>query len=363
MRPFLSILAICAFLSVFGQASFDRFEEAYEEISAMQDGEQAYDLKRAVFLTENAFLDGALDYKAFRKQIEALAAYCKGAAKVYEPFFLYGYEDREEILLNAMVFKLWSDTITVMDSAGLLWQYHPFSYDFEDPFGRRDWTKMFVSKLLDERTGNCHSMPYLYKMIVEELGQKAHLALAPNHIYIKQHSEQMGMYNTELTSAAFPIDAWLMASGYIHLDAIRNGIYMDTLTQRQTLSMCLLDLAKGFERKHGLVKGGFVSKCVDSALEHYPNNVNALLLRSELIRSEIEAFMSKYDVQEPAAIMDLEGPKKVFAEYEKLITQIHQLGYRRMPEHMYNDWLLLLQEKRAEYSNNRMDQYLNTDKE
>jgi len=33
------------------------------------------------------------------------------------------------------------------------------------------------------------------------------LSLAPNHIYIKNYSEKIGWYNTELTSATFPTDA------------------------------------------------------------------------------------------------------------------------------------------------------------
>ena len=83
----------------------------------------------------------------------------------------------------------------------------PYSYDFDDPFGHKDWDNMFVSKLLNTGKGNCHSLPYLYKIIAEELGISAHLALAPNHIYIKHKNEKDGWYNTELTSGIFPIDA------------------------------------------------------------------------------------------------------------------------------------------------------------
>gem|GEM_PF-4659315 len=43
----------------------------------------------------------------------------------------------------------------------------------------------------------------------------AYLAMAPNHTYIKLRSDKNGWYNTELTSASFPIDSWLMVSGYI----------------------------------------------------------------------------------------------------------------------------------------------------
>ncbi len=47
------------------------------------------------------------------------------------------------------------------------------------------WSNMFVSTLIATGKGNCHSMPLLYKLIMDELGEKCWLALAPNHMYIK----------------------------------------------------------------------------------------------------------------------------------------------------------------------------------
>jgi hypothetical protein len=58
-------------------------------------------------------------------------------------------------------------------------------------------------------------MPYLYKILAEELGVDANLALAPNHVYIKHRIKAVGWYNTELTSGIFPEDGWLMASSEV----------------------------------------------------------------------------------------------------------------------------------------------------
>jgi len=54
-------------------------------------------------------------------------------------------------------------------------------------------------------------MPYLYKILADELNIPCNLAFAPNHIYIKLFSERTGWYNTELANSTFPIDA----SGYV----------------------------------------------------------------------------------------------------------------------------------------------------
>ena len=35
-----------------------------------------------------------------------------------------------------------------------------------------------------------------------------------------------------------------MASGYIHTDAIRNGVYMKALNDKESIALCLVDLAQ-----------------------------------------------------------------------------------------------------------------------
>lgn len=55
-----------------------------------------------------------------------------------------------------------------------------------------------------------------------------------------------------------------MASGYVHLDAIRNGLYMDTLSTKQSIAYCLLDLAQGYQRKVGYENPDFVIRCCNT---------------------------------------------------------------------------------------------------
>jgi hypothetical protein len=203
--------------------------------------------KHAVFVTENAYLNGSANYEVFNSGIKFLAQRCRNIISSAD--LLYSGKDKESMLKNFAVFKLMTDTNKYRIDSARYMITNPYSYDFEDFWGERDWAKMFVLKLIETNKGNCHSLPFLYKMICEELGTKAYLALAPNHIYIKHYSEVHGWYNTELTSGLFPIDAWIMASGYIHLSAVQNRLYMDTLSEKQSVAICLVDLAKGYERK------------------------------------------------------------------------------------------------------------------
>ena len=50
------------------------FNEAFHEIKAMLEGQTALDFKRAVFLVEWAYLEGKLNYSAFCRDIDRIAA-------------------------------------------------------------------------------------------------------------------------------------------------------------------------------------------------------------------------------------------------------------------------------------------------
>lgn len=199
----------------------------------------------------------------------------------------------------------------------------PFSYNTEDYAGQKEWSNTFVSTLMQTQKGNCHSLPYLYKMIMNELGYESHLALAPNHIYIKANNKKVGWYNIELTCGDFPTDAWLMASGYIHTDAIRNGIYMRALSEKESVAMTLVDLAQGYQAKFGIEDGSFMLMCCNTALKHFPNYINALLLKGEILT---ELYRKSED-------------SELMSQMTELYTHIHELGYRKMPDEMYMKWL------------------------
>lgn len=358
MKLFVTLLLFGFSASLSGQDSIaarkKHYEEAYREIVEMLDGKRPYSFKRAVFATENCFLNNTLDYEKFNHKIASLAQTCSDYARANSANFLYDYDDKETIIKHAALFRLMTDSIPLVQLGGHIVHTIPYTYDFDDFRGRKDWSKMFVSKLLVTHKGNCHSLPYLYKIIAEEMGLAAHLALAPDHMYIKLYSRKTGMYNTELTNAAFPVDAWLMASGYIHMNAVRGGIYMDTLSKKQSLSLCLLDLAKGYERTFGTDDSEFPERSAATALKHYPNYVNALLLQSEIMKRKLDHLMIRYHLSAPQDIPPIQEGADLFNNYEKIIQRIYTLGYRKMPEKMYLNWLLDLKESKEKYTDKKV---------
>jgi hypothetical protein len=365
MKNKLSIIfLLLSSLNLFAQSDTtvlkQNFYDAFEELNNMLSQKQENSFKRAVFITENAFYNNRLNYNKYCKTIEMYAFLAKSLMNSRD--LIYQNDDEEKVSKLAAVFTIMTDTVPIMLDSGKIINHLPFTYDFEDFFGTLDWSKMFVTKLLETHKGNCHSLPYLYKIICEELKVNTYLAQAPNHFYIKNRNKQDGWYNTELTSGFFPIDAWLFASGYITIEAVRNGIYMDTLSLKQSISVCVVDLAKGYENKFGCVGDTFVIKCCNKSLEYYPNNITALLLKAETMKKQFDNYMKFYKTENPNEVLKLEEPGKLFSEMEKLYMKIYTLGYRTMPDEMYISWLMSLRTETEKYINPKLNTNFKTNK-
>jgi hypothetical protein len=298
----------------------NHYINAFSEISSMLSQSERHDFKNAVFLTENAYLEGQIDKNVFNNAIRFYASICEEIAVSGD--ISYTEKDKNIAINQCAVFVFFSDS-TLITIGNEEIANMPTTYNYLDFAGQQDWSNMFVSTLMQTKIGNCHSLPYLYKIIMDELGYKSHLALAPNHIYIKANNKKVGWYNIELTCADFPTDAWYAASGYIHTDAIRNGIYMRALSDKEAVAMTLVDLAQGYQAKFGIGDGSFIFMCCNTALKHFPKYINAMLLKAEILT---ELYRESND-------------KELFSQMTELYTSIHKLGYRKMPQQMYANWL------------------------
>ncbi|TYA74957.1 hypothetical protein [Seonamhaeicola marinus] len=352
MRKYIHIAIIALVLiSTKTHAQDFLYDEAYKSIDAMLKGEKPYSFKNAVFEVENAYKQGLLDTTYYSLAIKTIAHLTKSVMQS-RTLKDYDYSDRKEVEKYAALYTVMKDSITINFKDGQS-KWTAFTYDFNDIWGDDDWSNMFVSKLLDTHKGNCHSLPYLYKILAEEIGAEAHLALAPNHVYIKHRNQKDGWYNTELTSGYFPIDAWIMASGYVHLDGIRNGLYMKALNNKESLALLLVDLAQGFDKRFPENDGSFTLRCVDKALEYYPNYINALLLRLETKKKQLQEYAKSKD-KEINEIMDDQDGKVAWIDLNHQVRNIHELGYRQMPKEMYLDWLVTLKEEQEKYTNKKI---------
>jgi len=344
MRKTIRIILLILFSASSAKAQNQEklFEQSFDLLNTMLINENSYSFKKAVFSVENAYLDDKLDTLSINKQIKFLTGLSNSLIK--DRFLAYLEKDKPTVNKWASVYQIMCDTIPI-NYNDKLYKYSPFGYDFNDVFGHKTRENLFVSKLLETHKGNCHSLPYLYKILCEELGTTANLALAPNHVYIKHNSIKDGWYNTELTSGIFPIDAWVMASGYVHLDAVSNGVYMKALNNRESVALVLIDLADNYNAKFPNNDGTFILKCCETAIKEYPQFASALILKAETRFKQIKK------------IKDQALFNQQFAALEKQYAHIHEIGYRSMPENMYLEWLISLKTERSKYENKNLNTF------
>ena len=327
----------------------EKYQSTYNFINSMLIDEIPLNFKEAVFATEMAFYGNETNIEDLNSEIDILVELVDIFSDT--DLIIYNKKDKDIVAKHAGIFRVMNDSVIIPLDSALVFIHSPYTYNFDDPFGQNDWSSMFVSKLLATGKGNCHSLPYLYKILADELKIPCYLAFAPNHIYIKSYAESTGWYNTELTSGTFPVDAWIMASGYISMDAIRNGLYMDTLSTKQAVANSLVDLAHGYQYKFGRENPEFVIKCCNTVLEYHPAHVNAMLTKAEAEKYYIDIQMKKQNVKEAEDLFKDTEIAEMYSDMEQTYVRLHQLGYRRMPEKMYLEWISLLKNEPNKYIN------------
>lgn len=292
------------------------YKAAFREQSQMLKGQKVIDFKRAVFLTENAYNSGKLDYQSFCNNITITGQQLKTLIK---------QRGLEKYKTSAN----WAVYTYMMDSIPLN-NYKPFSYDFDDFMGKKDFTKMFVTKLMKTKSGNCHSLPTYYKILCEEIGGTAFLALAPNHLYIKHIDEKGQWTNLELTNAGFPRDQWIIKEMAITVEAIKNGIYMTPLTPKQSIALTMFDLASAYQAQHGY--DSFVLRIANTALTYFPKCIPLLMTKANYYKA---IGLAEKQKKNPNS----EFLKNNYKMYREIIVKIDKLGYKDMPTEQYEQWV------------------------
>ncbi|MDR0834811.1 MAG: hypothetical protein LBN93_11650 [Candidatus Symbiothrix sp.] len=321
------------------------YRDAAEKLNNMLNGTTSLNLKEAVYLVENAYFEGQIDYARYNKAIQDMANLARQKAQEDN------YNWNNPVAKNMMLFRVMSDTLTVKTPGreGFTTSY-PMKYDFDDYWAKYDYSKMFVTKLLSTHGGQCHSMPLLYLILCDEIGAEANLAFAPAHTYIKFKDNENNWHNLELTRGWLVTDAFVIGSGFITSEAIKNGVYMQPQTKEQTIAHCLSDLALGYIRKYGY--DPFVKQCLETALQYAPYNSSALRARSNY-----QSFLFEY-LGNQAGRPPLESLKdthphlyKIREERDSIYRLIDNIGLRDMPKELYDKWLHSLDDEAEKYKN------------
>ncbi|MBX9850478.1 MAG: hypothetical protein K2X86_01830, partial [Cytophagaceae bacterium] len=328
---------------------------ALSEIREMLEGKKPLQLKRAVYLVENAYYDNKLNYEDYCKKIDELILFCRSKLKTD------GYKETDKFAKNFVLYKLYTSTIERKDiNAGMALKHYPIKYDFEDFWGSQNWTKQFVVKTLYSNSGQCHSLPLLYMILAQEFGTEAYLSFSPNHSYIKFKDNNNCIYNFETTNGHMVTDKWIMASQYVKSEAVQNGLYMDTLNFKQTVAHCLNDLADGFQIRFGFADGKFLMECSHLSLKYFSKgNYHALATKSNLYFGKFD-LLRRYNGIERTneAINKFFTYNKEAKEYwdlhDKYYSEIRSMGYEDMPADAYLAWLKSVEAEKEKNEHSRI---------
>ncbi len=296
------------------------YNKAFQKLVAMNRDEIPFNFKDAVFSIEKAFHDDTLNLNYYNNKLDSIVDIMNKFIKIN------GY-DTLKTGANFAAYH-WMTQKSPMNKNTVC------SYDFEDFFGDSSYSSMFVSKLLDTKTGNCVSLPYLYKIITEELGGEAFIARAPQHVYIKHKTEDGSWTNVELTNGGdFPRDVWIRANTPITDLSIEKGLYMKPLNDKESLAQIIASLGNSYSRKYG--KNLDVLKIVNYALNIDSLCITALLLKMNYYNDQcIELEKTMYIKPNNNEILD--SINKIWLSLD---TTLSDYGYIKTDDSYYRDFI------------------------
>lgn len=203
----------------------------------------------------------------------------------------------------------------------------PFKYDLKDPLGRHIPSKL-LQNYMDSKLGNCVSMPFLFIALADRMGLNVTASTAPEHVFVRYISSDGKTINLETTSGAHPSrNEWIRKNMPMTDLAIRNGVYLKTLSKKETvvvMAMVLLEDAM----KDG--RYGTVLNLTDIMLRHYPNYAPLHVHRGSAAYKILEKqFYSQYPT--PA---DIPYEKRGFFQHMNVLNRAafqtaEQLGWRQ----------------------------------
>lgn len=322
----ITFTLLCSIGAVANDPHKNLYEQAFQEQQQMLAGKLPMNFSRAVFLTENSYYQGMLDYSVFTKDLKNIAAQLK-------KFIIDSELTQFKTAANWAVF-------TYMTEGNEVNNNQPYTYDFEDYFGDKDMSKMFVTKLMNTKKGNCHSMPYLYKMLCDEMGAQSQLAIAPNHVYIKHISEAGRWANVELTSASFPKDGRIIKELAIPQKALENKIYLEPLTSQESIALTLFDLANNYESQFGM--DSFYLRVLDTALHYYSKCVPLLMNKANYFEHMVELEQNK-------AVPNTAQIQQYKQSQTEVLARMKELGHLDMPDKLYQKWLDFMEKEKRKY--------------
>lgn len=203
-----------------------------------------------------------------------------------------------------------------------------FSYDHDDPYGL-DVRNKLLSDYIQDRRGNCITMPFLFIILGQRLGLDVTPAMAPLHVFVKFTDDRGLTHNLEATSRAGPArDSHYRKLLPITDASISNKVFLAPLTNEQAIAVIAAIVVEHLiaeKRYHDAMA------VADILLEHYPTFAYIMVKKAtaayHLLKSE---FYDKFP-----KVSDVPQDKRPYLAHLQRINQsmfdrAENLGWRPM---------------------------------
>lgn len=189
-----------------------------------------------------------------------------------------------------------------------------FRYDHDDPYGLNLQNKL-LSDYMDDRLGNCITMPFLFIILGQRLGLDVTASVAPLHVFVKFTDDDGMTHNLEATSGAGRArDAHYRRLLPITDAAVANGVFLKSLSREEIVTVIatvLLEDLINRKRYHDAMA------VADILLTHYPNYAYVMVKKGTAAYYLLKTnFYDNY-----ADANDVPGDQRPYLAYLQRINQ------------------------------------------
>jgi hypothetical protein len=326
------------------------YYDALQILKDMLSGKKKLSVADAYFIIENTYGSNYLTHKEyndiFKKSVDFINVWM-----IENKLSIKNRDDVNNTLQKFMSEKLTTTKVTGTIETGFSTQittHQPYFYDFNDFDAQKDHRSSFVTKIIATGGGQCASMPIVYIALAQMLDVKAYLSYAPNHSFVKYLNNKGVIENYEPTSNWKINDNWYIDDMFINEDAIKSGLYLDTMNYQQIVADCVIQLADYYARNFGVNTGIFVQQCIDVASMYFPknNNIELCNLRMQVLKMKLADAISyaryKYNhsvLTDEFIIANDHKAKKLYQEIKAIEEHKRQLGFDEQPKGLYEEMM------------------------
>jgi regulator of sirC expression with transglutaminase-like and TPR domain len=234
------------------------------------------------------------------------------------------------------------------------WNDRPFSYDLNDPLGEH-LENQLLSSYIDNRKGNCISMPTLFLALMERVDPEIRIYgnYAPLHLFCRFYDRESGdVWNVETTNGGNPArNIWYIETLGISKTAIDSGAYMQDLTKKQYIGELLNTLVSKYRRIADYEKA---MQYVDLMLELNPKSIAGFVHKGALFSWYGHLLVEKAKNEHRILKESEQTQVRMYkSKSDKYIEKAKSLGWQPQSKQQREDYLNEIKNEKSKNALNR----------